>query len=116
MENIIFQSRDELLRLTADTVVCFKADGNYTTVVLANGAKYVVCVNLGQVEQGLACQLGEKAARFLRVGKSHIINRAFVQHLNVPKQRIILSDGRSRSWAVEVSREAIKNLKSLILQ
>ncbi len=111
---ILFTTRDELLRLRASAIVAFRADGNYTQLVLANGSKYTVCMNLQNMELALAAQLGADAQRYARVGKSAIINLDYVQHVSVPRQRIILGDGVGQNFAVPVSREAIKRLKSLL--
>lgn len=112
---IIFNTRDELLRLQASRIICFKAEGNYTQIILVNGSKYTVCMNLSAMEVALARQLGEDAQRYARVGKSHIINLHFVQHLSMPRQRIILGDGVEQNFAVPISREAIKKLKAMLL-
>ena len=112
---IYFNTRDELLRLQASRIVCFKAEGNYTQLILQNGSKYTVCMNLSAMEEALAVQLGEDAHRYARVGKSHIINLHFVQHLSMPRQRIILGDGVGQNFAVPVSREAVKKLKAMFL-
>lgn len=112
---IYFTTRDELLRLHASCIVCFKAEGNYTQLILLNGSRYTVCLNLSAMEDALARQLGDDARRYARVGKSHIINLQYVQHLSVPRQRIILGDGTGQNFAVPVSRDAIKTLKSLFL-
>lgn len=112
---ILFTTRDELLRLRASTIVAFRADGNYTQLILANGSKYTVCLNLQGMEQALAAQLGPDAQRYARVGKSAIINLDYVQHLSVPRQRIILGDGVGQNFAVPVSREAIKHLKAIFM-
>ena len=112
---IYFNTRDELLRLHASCIVCFKADGNYTQLILLNGSRYTVCLNLSAMEDALARQLGDDAHRYARVGKSHIINLQYVQHLSVPRQRIILGDGSGQNFAVPVSREAIRKLKTMFL-
>ena len=112
---IYFNTRDELLRLRASCIVCFKAEGNYTQLVLLNGSRYTVCLNLSALEDALARQLGDDAHRYARVGKSHIINLHYIQHLSIPRQRIILGDGINQNFSVPVSREAIKKLKALFV-
>lgn len=112
---ILFKTRDELLRLHIDCIVAFRADGNYTQTVLANGSKYTVCMNLLAMEQALAKQLGDDARCFARIGKSAIINLDYVQHVSVPRQRIVLGDGVGQNFAVPVSREAVKRLKTLLV-
>ncbi len=109
---ILFTTRDELLRLRASTIVAFRADCNYTQIIVANGSKYTVCMNLLVMENALAAQLGTDAQRFMRIGKSTIINLDFLQHISVPRRRIILSNGTGQNFAVPLSLEAVKRLKS----
>lgn len=109
---ILFTTRDELLRLRASTIVAFRADCNYTQIIVANGSKYTVCMNLLAMENALAAQLGTDAQRFMRIGKSTIINLDFLQHISVPRRRIILSNGTGQNFAVPLSLEAVKRLKS----
>ncbi len=111
---IIFKTRDELLRLSCNEIVCFKADDNTTIIVLLNGSKYTVCMSLSAIGEMLGKMLGASASRFARVGKSHIINLALVQHISVPRQRVVLGDGsHSPSFAINVSRESVRALKRL---
>ena len=111
---IIFKTRDELLRINASEVVCFKADDNTSTIGLLNGSKYTVCMSLTAIEQMLVKLLGANASRFARVGKSHIINLSLVQYINVPRQRVVLGDGVHKpSFAINVSRDSVKALKRL---
>lgn len=112
---IIFKTRDELLRLNSRDIVCFKADDNTTTIVLLNGSKYTVCMSLTAIADMLGAMLGASASRFARVGKSHIINLALVQHISVPRQRVVLGDGsHTPSFAINVSRESVRALKRLL--
>ncbi len=113
---IIFKSRDELLRLNVNDIVCFKADDNTTIIVLLNEAKYTLCMSLTAVESALTSSLGSAASRFARVGKSHIINLGLVQHISVPHRRVILCRGLAKPFAIQVSREAIRALKRLFSQ
>lgn len=49
---------------------------------------------------------------FLRVGKRHIINLRYLIRLDIPRQRLILSDLRQASpLEITVSREALRALK-----
>ena len=49
---------------------------------------------------------------FLRVGKRHIINLRYLIRLDIPRQRLILSDLRQASpLEITVSREALRILK-----
>lgn len=113
---ILFNSRDELLRVDPSKVVYFEADGNYTNIILANKTKATVCMNLSQLQTILSERLREKASLYARVGKSHIINLNYVFAVQTLKQRLVLSDQRTFAFQINVSKESLKRLKELFLQ
>lgn len=115
MNYIYFKSRDELLRIEASSVAYFEADRNYTSVILANGFKGMVGMNLAKMEQTLQKSLQEKAGRFVRIGKRYIINMKYVCHINVLQQYLILSDQRTFSYRLDISKDALKKLKDIII-
>ena len=113
-EIIYFNSRDELLRIDVSSIVFFEADGNYTKIVLVNGFEAMVCMNLGKMEDLLGQRLGEKAKRFARIGKRYIINLGFLLKITPLRQVLVLSDQRSFSYTLDISKDALKKLKDLI--
>ena len=114
-EFIYFNSRDELLRIDVPSIVYFEAEGNYTKIVLANGYDALVCMNLGKMEQMISTKLQEKVHRFARIGKRHIINMGYILQISPLKQTLILSDQKSFQYKLDVSKEALKNLKELFI-
>ena len=114
-EYIYFNSRDELLRVDVSSIAYFEAEGNYTRIVLANGYEALVCINLGKMEKMLSAKLQEKAQRFARIGKRHIINLNFSLQITPLKQTLVLSDQKSFRYSLDISKEALKNLKELII-
>lgn len=117
MKNVYLHlnSRDEFLRIDVSKIVYFEADGNYTNIVLANQLKGSVCMNLAQMQQILSERLKERANIFARVGKRYIINHTFVLQINVLKQKLILSDGANFAYTLDISKDALKNLKELYI-
>lgn len=115
MENIYLHlnSRDEFLRIDIFKIVYFEADGNYTNIVMANQLKGVVCMNLSHMQQVLSDNLKEKAQFFARVGKRHIVNLIYVYQINVLRQKLVLSDGENFTFQLDVSKEALKQLKEM---
>lgn len=113
MKNIYLHlnTRDEFLRIDISKIVYFEADGNYTNIVLSNQLKGVVCMNLARMQQVLSESLKEHASVFARVGKKYIINHTYVYQINTLKQRLILSDGENFVYQLEISKDALKNLK-----
>ena len=108
-------SRDEFLRIDINKIVYFEADGNYTSIVLSNKLKGVVCMNLAHMQQVLSEKLKEHASIFVRVGKKYIINHTYVYGINVLRQNLILSDGENFVFQLDVSKEALKCLKELYI-
>lgn len=115
MKNIYLHlnTRDEFLRIDISKIIYFEADGNYTNIVLANQLKGCVCMNLAHMQQVLSERLKEQATVFARVGKKHIINHTYVYQINVLRQKLVLSDGKNFAFHLDVSKEALKQLKDL---
>lgn len=113
-KRIFFNSRDELIRVDLSSVIFFEADGNYTKFVSVNGLADMVCVSLGRMEELLALRFKDAPGSFARVGKRYIINLSFVYRINTLKQELVLSDQRSFSQTLSLSKIALKALKELI--
>ncbi len=112
---ILFNSRDELFRIEVSKIVYFEADGNYTHIILANKLNFAVLMNLAKMEKVLADNLQERASRFMRIGKRFIINTSFIVHVHTLKQRMVLSDGLTFAYSLSISKEALKNVKKVIV-
>lgn len=111
---LVFTTSTELLRLPPDTVVYIAADGNYSVIAMADGGNYVVTMQLGQVERHIAGMLVSDDNRFIRIGKSLIVNSDFIMLISPLRQKMILSDGRTFRHELTASKEALKALKELL--
>ena len=112
---IFFNSRDELLRIDVSKIVYFEADGNYTDIVMVNKLRAAVCMNLSEMEKAIAAQIGDEAKTFMRIGKRFIINMRYVYSINVLKQQLVLSDYDHFAFQVNISKDALKKMKDLML-
>lgn len=92
MEYIYFNSRDELLRLRITEIAYFESDGNYCNVVTANKLRSPIGMNLTNLEHALDKQLGNEATTFIRIGKRFIVNKRYICKVNIPKQRLVITD------------------------
>lgn len=113
-EYLIISTNVDLVRVASEEIIFISSDGNYSSFVFTNGESRVVTIQLGQVERLLANQLTHSGVDFIRIGKSLIVNRTFISYINLPKQQLVLSDGRSTSHSLTASRDALKQLKELI--
>lgn len=112
---IVFNTKTELLRLDVSKIVYFEGDGNYTQIVTANKLKAVVCLNLTQMEKYLSEHLLDSKSVFMRVGKRFIVNTAYIYQINIHKQQLILSDYDHFAFALGISKEALRQMKDLLI-
>ncbi|MDE5849984.1 MAG: LytTR family transcriptional regulator [Muribaculaceae bacterium] len=111
---LVFTSSTELLRVPPDSVVCVLADGNYSALMMSDGERHVLTLQLGQIERMIAGMLEEDDNRFIRIGKSLIVNRDFITVINPQRQKMVLSDCRTFRHEVSASKEALRAMKELL--
>lgn len=109
--DLLFCSSSELYRIPADAVVSITADGNYSTITTSDGAGHILTMQLGQIEKYIATRIQADDNRFIRIGKSLIVNRDYIVLINPARQKITLSDCRTFRYDLAASREALKALK-----
>jgi len=113
--NIIIINASQMAKIPLDCLLCVTSDGNYSNFSLIDGSKYTFSFNLHTVEKILESQLGLDAERFIRVGKSLIINRDFVFMIDVQRKEITLADIElRRKITIGASKDAVKSLKDLM--
>ena len=111
---LFFNTRDELIKVKLDRVAYFEADANYCHVVFINGSKAMLLTSLVNIEELLTEQFKGENPLFVRIGKRYIVNLQYIFQVNIPRQKLILSDfHNSVCLEITVSKEALKNLKQL---
>ena len=113
---MVLNSRDELLRMDINSIVYFEADGNYTNIMPISNIKGVICANLSKMQTLLSEKLHEEASIFARVGKKYIINLRYVFSINTVHQQIVLSDGVSFVFKLQIGKDALKELKHILIE
>lgn len=111
---IVFSSSTEIIRIPTDAVIYITADGNYSSIHTVDGEYFVLTLQLGQIERRLAEMLDKDDHRFIRIGKSLIVNRDYIAFIHPVRQKMILSDCRNFKHEVSASKEALKALKELL--
>ena len=121
------------MRVAVDEIVYVKADGNYCDLVLINGRSRKMTFQLHHFEENF--NRLRNADMFIRVGRSLIVNREYVQVVDLVDNIIIFGgkhlvrpprpdkphawrpgreegNGPSRDiYTVSVARDALRNLK-----
>jgi DNA-binding LytR/AlgR family response regulator len=110
-KHIVISTSTELVRIAPEKIVYITSDGNYSTLVQADGEMRMLSYQLGQIEKMISSQLGKEYGHmFIRIGRSIIINRSYVYYINVPRQQLKLSDIKTFSHTLSASKEALKQL------
>lgn len=78
---LLFPTSIDLVRIAPERIVYISSDGNYSTLVQADGEVRMLSFQLGQIEKMIADQLGSEGNRFIRIGKSLIINRSYIYYM-----------------------------------
>ena len=74
----------------------------------------MLTMQLGQIEKRLAEMLDGNDNRFIRIGKSLIVNREYITFINPSRQKLLLSDCRTFRREVSASKDALKALKDYV--
>lgn len=112
---LLFNTRDELLRVELRKVLYFQADKNYTEVYFVNGYHVNLPSSMSQIEQLLNNnELKGRITPFVRIGRSLIVNLRYILHIRTLKQELILGDLSCTKVArIPVAKNALKKLKEL---
>ena len=113
MEWLRISTSTELVRVATDEIVYVRADGNYSDLVLTNGKSRKMTFQLHFFDE--VFQLLQNNM-FVRVGRSLIVNKRYIHVINLTEQMLIFSGQQIKSdiKPVNVSREALKQLKELL--
>ena len=78
---LIISTSIDLVRIAPEKIVYISSDGNYSTLVQADGEMRMLSFQLGQIEKFISSQLGSEGNIFIRIGKSLIINRSYIDYI-----------------------------------
>ena len=93
MKQIVFNRRNELLRVPLTRAMFYEAFGNYCYGVFP----IMLPVSLGEVEQLIRVKPEPDQPVFIRIGKRYIVNTEMIVQVNLSTQRLILKV-RSLTW------------------
>lgn len=113
-KHLIISTSVDLVRIAPERIVYITSDGNYSSLVQTDNETRMLTFQLGEIEKMIASQLGAAGNVFIRIGRSLIINSSYIYHINISKQKLILSDVERFSYTVQASKEALKQLKELL--
>lgn len=115
---IIFNTRDEIIKVDIDKMIYAMAEDNYISMFFRNGQRIVVCMTLQSLEQLILSVITkDKTGVYTRIGRRYIVNNHYITQINTLKQQLILSDlNVIKPIVLKVSKDALKALKQALTE
>lgn len=111
--DLFFNTRDELTKVCLDDVMYVVSDGNYITLRFKSGRSLSL---LASLQNFIRAVESIEDHRFKRVGKSHVVNIAYISQVNTLRKTIVLvDDDMNEHVKFIVSKEAIRTLKATMM-
>lgn len=115
MAKLYFNTRDDLTCIDTDLVAAVQASGNYSRVVYITKREMMLTSGISKLETMLKAHNNQQN-RFVRLGRSIIVNHSFLQKIDVLKQQIVLSDGHKEELRVTVPKHILKSYKNATIK
>lgn len=117
MKELIFSnSGTELLKVRPEDIVYIEADGNYCRMYLRGGFEQQLWFNRQRFISIISNQLRDEKPTFIVVGRSYIINLAYIFRINPVQSELMLFDSsKPEQISLHASQEALNKLKKEIL-
>ncbi len=115
MAKLYFDSRDELTCIDTDLVAVIQANGNYSRVIYITKREVMLTCGISKLETILKSN-NSKKNRFIRLGRSFIINHSFLHKIEVLKQQLVLSDGDKNEVRIKLPKLILKSYKNATIK
>lgn len=115
MAKLYFDSRDELTCIDTDLVAVVQANGNYSRVIYITKREIMLTCGISKLETILKSN-NSKKNRFIRLGRSFIINHSFLHKIDVLKQQLVLSDGDKNEVRITLPKLILKSYKTATIK
>lgn len=113
MAKLYFNTRDELVCIETDLVAVIQANGNYSRVVYITKREFMLTNGISKLETVFQSS-NNKRNKFVRLGRSFIINHAYFQKIDLVKQLLILCDGDKNEIRISLPKQILKSYKTAI--
>lgn len=116
MTHIMFNTRDELVKVDVDKMVYAMAEDNYVRLFFRNCQNILVSTTLQSLEQLILSVIAKnKKGVYTRIGRRYIVNNTYIIQINTLKQQLVLSDlDVIKPIVLNLSKEALRTLKQSI--
>lgn len=109
---IYFSTRDELTRVNLAEVIYFESNGNYIRMVSVSNIVTNLLTSMTSLAEVFNAM---KSLQFIRVGKSHYINKEYLYKINILRKQLLLRGLPGQPLIpIPVSKESLRELKQKI--
>lgn len=115
MEKIFFDNRDSITAVDVDMIAAAQADGNYTKVVYINKRETTLPIGIGKFDEKLKAH-NSRTNRFIRLGRSMIVNHAYFYRIDLLRTLLILADNEGHELRIKLSKKLLKPYKDAIVE
>ena len=106
MAKIYFNTRDELTAIDSENIAVVQANGNYSKIVTIYRKEIMLTSGITKVE-GVLKSVNDTKSRFVRVGRSLVVNHSYLQKIDLIKQQMVLSC-QGNEIKINVSKKTLK--------
>lgn len=115
MNKLYFNTRDELTCIDINLVAAVQADGNYSKVIYVTQKEIILTHGISKVEEALK-MCNDSRNTFIRLGRSVLINHAFLQKIDLQKSTLILGDSSKNEIRINLPKQVIKTYRDAIIK
>ena len=108
---LYFDTRDDLTCIETDMVAAVQANGNYSRVVYITKREVMITCGISKIEEILKLY-NNAQNKYIRLGRSFIINHSYLQKIDVLKQQVILSDCDKNEIRIMIPKKVLKSYKN----
>ena len=112
MAKIYFNTRDELTAIDSENIAVIQANGNYSKIVTIYRKEIMLTSGITKVEEVLK-SVNDARSRFVRIGRSLVVNHSYLQKIDLIKQQMVLSC-QGNEIKINVSKKTLKVYKDAI--
>lgn len=112
MAKIYFNTRDELTAVDSENIAVIQANGNYSKIVTIYRKEIMLTSGISKVEEVLK-SVNDARSRFVRIGRSLVVNHSYLQKIDLIKQQMVLSC-QGNEIKINVSKKTLKVYKDAI--
>ncbi len=115
MAQIIFNTRDQLVSIDTTQIAVVQADGNYSRILFINKREISLTYGISKMEEILKSHSG-KRERFVRLGRSIIVNHAYLYRIDLLRQQLVLTSEGGQEVRLNLSKKLLKPYKEAIVK